>query len=108
MRLLDERAEIASVADRWKKGYLRSDGSWGTLHKGSSQSVYEALAALPETASAADVARVIGNDSWIGEDCTECGAPAVVLVGDEPDIESVTAYLCASCVQKLVDLVKTR
>lgn len=104
MQLLDERSEVMTVAERWKSQYC-CKGTWHDPFECDAKDVYERLVALPASASAADVAAIIGNDSWIGESCTECGERAIVLVGQEPDYESATAYLCANCLQKLNELV---
>lgn len=108
MRLLDsEREQVQRVADRWKQQYCHG-GDWGSLLRGSSHAIYTKLAALPSTATAADVAAIIGNDGWIGEDCDECGEhTAIVLLGDEPDHESHTVYLCADCVRRVQQLIES-
>src|SRR3546814_3694431 len=55
------------------------------------------------------VNETIGNDSWTAvPDCDECGKlrpPMVVMVGEEPDYESRTAYLCGACIGKLARLI---
>ena len=104
MRLIDEVVEIRSVADRWRAQYFKG-GKWNTTMSGGSEAIFRALAALPSTATRDDVTAIIGNDSWIGENCSECGKPAVVMVGQEPDYESHTAWLCALCVHRLVEML---
>ena len=50
-----------------------------------------------------DIDITIGNESWTKvPECSECGWDfvKVVMVGDEPDYDSSTVYLCASCVNK--------
>ncbi len=37
--------------------------------------------------------------------CDECGEPAIVLIGQEPDYESATVYLCADCLRQVNELV---
>jgi len=95
MRLLpDEKEEIRGVAAKWKNQY-----------PDTKLEIYQRLLTLSEHSTRADVAAIIGNDSWIGEDCTECRGRAVVLVGQEPDYESHTVWLCAACVEKLGQLI---
>lgn len=65
-------------------------------------SVAEKLEALDkENASAKDVADIIRNESWTRLECSECGCECdwVLMVGQEPDYESRTAYLCFGCVK---------
>lgn len=106
MRFLpSEQEEAAGVAARWKAQYFRN-GKWGQCHGNDASGIYDKLAAMPAGATGADVAAITGNDLWIGESCSECRGRAVVLVGQEPDYESHTVYLCASCVAKLARLLK--
>lgn len=106
MRLLpDTDDEVLGVADRWKAQHCHG-GKWTELRSGDSEAVYQRLIALQRGATAKDVAEIVGNDSWVGERCDEClERDAIVLVGQEPDYESATVYLCAECVNRLVRLV---
>jgi hypothetical protein len=104
MKLLSEAEDVATVAERWKAQYLWK-GKWG-VYSGDSQKIYERLAALPSSAKAADVAAIIGNNTWIGESCSECGNKrAIIMIGQEPDYESATVWLCRACVDALINLV---
>jgi hypothetical protein len=106
MELLDERTAIATVAERWKAQYLNARG-WIHTSTGSSQAIYDRLCQLPADATVRDVEAIIGNDTWTSERCSECGnRPAVVMVGETPDYETSTAWLCLPCVAKLVALVR--
>jgi len=108
VRLLEnEQQQVVGVAARWKAQYCH-DGKWDDVwgRDKSSESIYQGLIALPPSATAADVATIIGNDTWVGERCTECGKRnAVLLVGDEPDYESATVYLCAKCARKIAAII---
>jgi len=87
--LITERDQIRRVADRWGEQYGGND--WKDDEE--KQSIHRKLIALDkETCSAADVAAIIGNDSWSRLDCDNCDADvtAVVRMGDEPDYESRT------------------
>lgn len=99
-RLVNESAgDMATVAARWKKQYLQPDGTWLETVSGDSSLVHAKLAALTDTATPADVAAIIGNESWIGAICNECDAyssPAI-QIGAEPDYESATVTLCWKC-----------
>ena len=105
-RLADSHEEIRTVAERWKSQYFSSDGHWFSLRRGdSAEFIHSRLAALPASATEQDVADIIGNDGWVGGyRCTECQERAVVLVGEEPDVESRTVYLCRSCAEKVIQL----
>ena len=98
MELINERQLIRGVADKWRRQY-----------RGDKRDIQEKLAALdPETATAKDVFEIVGNDSWtIPPSCSECGAEAseIVQVGEEPDYESNTAYICGPCLLKACALM---
>ena len=100
MRLISERTLIREVASRWDYQYPKAIGARGDTSK--------ALHALnAETATAAEVNAIIGNDSWTTiPDCDECNQKVleVVEVGEEPDYESSTARLCKECLKKAISL----
>jgi hypothetical protein len=70
--------------------------------------IYERLLALPETATAKDVERIIGNDSWVGHRCVECRQYGCEFfqLGQEPDYESETVVVCPSCALKIADFIR--
>ena len=113
MILLTTRTKIRSVADRGKEQYCRGD-RWCEAWRGRKPAdvIYKRLAALDvETATAADVEEIIGNDSWTVIDCDECGerVPAVVRVGYDPDYESSmnsTALVCADCLRRALSMIE--
>lgn len=102
VRLGDERAQIATVAERWKSQYY-AEGKWGRTIHGPAEDIYVGLAALAPDATAQDVKAIIGNSSWIGYACNGCDAqPSVAWqIGDEPDYESHTVVLCPECMDRL-------
>ena len=106
MKLITERTQVCDVAARWANSYPKN-GPYG--RDPQKQAITKALAALDaKTATAADVAAIIGNDSWVGpQKCHECGAvvDVAVQVGEEPDYESSTATLCLACVEKALALM---
>lgn len=101
MKLITQRDLIRDVANRWEKQYPEK----GDLPR---LAILRRLRALDvETASAQQVADIIGNDSWTSQSCSECGedhADAVVQVGQELNYESRTAWLCLPCVRKAAAL----
>lgn len=108
--LLDTRAQIRTVAARWKRQYFDAvRREWGSTVLGSSMAIYERLRALDvETATPADVAAIIGNRGWVEESCDGCGtydAP-LVHVGETPDYEARYLFLCEACVRKVAAAFK--
>lgn len=101
MILITERDKIRGVADAWDKQYT------GWQHDAQKMAIGRELRKLDkETATAADVERIIGNDSWTQQECDECkqAVKAVVQVGDEPYYESNTVLLCVHCIGKAAEL----
>lgn len=119
MKLITQRDQIRTVAARWKEQYCRRAFSpaanavidfWSRtyLHH-STEEIYNKLVALDgETATPADIAAIIGNDTWvrISHQCSECCAcpsDAILHVGEEPDFDSATVYLCRDCAAKVAN-----
>lgn len=98
-----ERDQVHTVSRRWHAAY-QSD-QWGA----DKVLIGNALAALdPEVASAEDVARIIGNPTWAEpQACDECKTRSwdVVRVGEEPDYESRTTYVCGACLRRALALL---
>ena len=107
MHLLNERNQVRKVADRWLAQYGLY-GSYGADNR--RRSIGRKLLALDkETATAEDVAEIIGNTSWVCQQkCGECGTKSwnIVQVGEPLDYESATAYLCVNCLRAAVKLVE--
>jgi hypothetical protein len=106
MKLVTIRSQIRDVAKRWHQQYGPGNPYSKDLDK---ISIGKALDRLDtESATADDVAAIIGNRSWAEEkECDECGAKGdVVEVGEEPDYESRTAMLCYGCVCKALALLQ--
>lgn len=100
MKLLTERAQVRAVIE-----YSRQQVAERTGHK-CDRALLEAFkkaAALdPETATAADV-------GVTQRACTECGHVGwdIVQLGEEPDYESDTAWICLACLRNAVALVES-
>jgi len=119
MKLITQRDRIRNVAERWKEQYCRRAFSpaankavnhWSpTSAHADTGEIYNKLAALDgETATPAEIAAIIGNDSWcvLGYRCTECDTfptDAILHVGEEPDYDSATVYLCRDCAAKVAN-----
>jgi hypothetical protein len=102
MKLLNERVLVREVAQRWEEQYADYDLS----NAEEMHAIGRKLAALDgETATAADVAAIIGNDSWTRIDhCDECGEtnpPVAVRLAE--DTES-SVDICLSCLRKALNL----
>lgn len=99
MQRLTISDQIRTVAARWAKQYR------GTTDP-RQLAVRQQLEAIdPETATAEDVARIIGNHSWAcPQECDECGTPSesIIELGEEPDTDSHTARICLECLHKAV------
>jgi hypothetical protein len=109
MKLLNERAQVREVAALWKSRYFKR-GKWTDTLRGSSEETYKRLLALdPETATAADVKGVVGTSWCAPSTCNECGAESwdVVQLGQEPDHDASTAWICVACLRKAVALVES-
>lgn len=70
---------------------------------GSKDGKYTELQSLGSNPDPDDVDRVIGNNYWTSLTCDECrsNVEVVIRVGEEPDYESNTAYICLPCISKL-------
>jgi len=111
VKVITQRDLIRGVAYSWGKQYARhmeKDPEYGLATGESYMSIHlELLALNSETATAEDVEAIIGNGSWTGLKCNECGKypVSVIQVGDEPDYESSTAHLCALCARDAAALM---
>lgn len=105
MDLLAERNQVRTVASRWRSQY--GSGTYGNDKRRCM--VGDELAALnTETATAADVAEIVGNGSWVKKNtCHECNAETwdAVQVGQPPDCESYTATICGGCLRAALRLL---
>jgi len=71
--------------------------------------ITEQLAALDSPIDPDQVDAIIGNKSWTEVNrCSECGArvDVVVEIGEEPDYESLTAWVCLPCLRAAVALAE--
>lgn len=106
MIVLNERTQVKQAIERWVAmyGLYRT---YCTDKRGRSVGA-ELMALDQETATAADVAEIIGNPSWAHElACNECGKKTwdVVELGEPPDYESATARVCRDCLRAALRLL---
>lgn len=105
MELMSERNQVRTVADKHLRAY--PDPAFVYLDKTTAGEKQAALRALdPETATAADVAAVMGNGSWVEQkECGECGTTGwdAVQLGDP---EQETVCICMKCLTAAARLAK--
>ena len=106
MKLLNERNQVRTVAQKWRAKY----GSGSYRADNRKRMVGDELAQLDvETATAEQVAEIVGNRSWVSEiTCDECGKNTwdAVQFGELPDYESATAEICADCLRAALKLLE--
>lgn len=114
MNLLSERNQVRTVAERWKRQYPDLWRPAVAGKNGEPRRRGDILAELSgldnDTATAADVAEIVGNSFWCcAMACHECGQSSwdVVELGEEPDWESSTVRICIDCLRKAVALVES-
>jgi hypothetical protein len=93
MRVISARNDLRTVAERWMKQYPEGAGD-------DKRAIGQKLAALnPETATPQEVAAIIGNTSWVGFKCDDCGKGAFLglEVGDYE--HGSTVKICPDCVR---------
>jgi hypothetical protein len=92
MKTITSADRIACVADRWKNQYFGSQ--WYSSQR---QEQWASLKALPENATAVQVAAITGNDSWTAIMCNECGqnVESAIVLNENEDYHTFT--VCAGC-----------
>lgn len=103
IQLLSRQASANTTAARWRQQYPKG-------RYADKDAIYEALVALGPTPNPDAVDAVIGNGSWTGlSDCDACDGKdtGIVMIGQEPDYESRTAWVCVDCLRKALALVTT-
>lgn len=102
MELITRQTNANKVAKRWGEVYRGHPDT-------DKMRILEKLIALGDSPDPDDVDAIIGNTSWTSmNDCDECGkqsVPFIVMVGQEPNYESRTAYLCGDCIGELARLI---
>lgn len=90
IKIRTKQSIIDGVAEMWKHQYGESNTK-----------EYQQLCALVSPTEE-QIANIIGNSSWTENECTECRKdfPIVIQIGDDPDYDSDTVWLCTECLQK--------
>jgi hypothetical protein len=113
-KLFTTRDKIRGVAAAWEKAYGPNERRPGWYSSGISddrEATFRKLKELDkETASADEVATIIGNKSWTQLSCDSCGdyVDRIVEIGQEPDYESRTVDICYPCFSKAFALFDCR
>jgi hypothetical protein len=105
MKLMTPQTLASEARSKWEEQYRYAE--MDHRHYSWAPAVAARLAAIGENPSPQEVNEAIGNDSWTKPpSCNECGraSAATVQVGEEPDYESRTAWLCRDCVVKALEL----
>lgn len=93
--IFDQRTAWRNAAEMWKRQYLYTVKGW---HDDNKRLIYERLLIAK---SRQDVDDAIGNTAWTTQRCDHCGEtkPLLVRMGQEPDYESATAWICSDCLK---------
>lgn len=104
MEKLTRQYLASQAAKRWKRQYAER----GKFYDPDKERIYEQLTALGDAPIPDAVDAAIGNNTWTEPpSCSECREfrDVIIRVGDEPDYESETAWLCETCLRAAIDLV---
>lgn len=105
MKVITSRDKIKGAISSFIRAW--GDGSYTADNR--NRMVGKELRALdPETATAEQVDEIIGNRSWTRLKCNECDkeVEGLVCIGEEPDYDSQTAFVCFACLREAFDMVK--
>lgn len=104
MKLITERSCILDASNRWDAQYPPHSC------QNDKKKIGDVLRATDlGKCTADDLEKITGNRSWsTPETCSECGAEGVATIqlGQEPDYESRTAWICERCLNKAIDMFK--
>lgn len=104
MKKITRQTLANDVAERWHRQY---PGDTGYDIDGARSGIGGQLVKLGSNPNPDDVERIVRNTSWTTITCGECGEkkPDVIMeLGEEPDYESSTAYICVDCLKKALKL----
>jgi len=103
MEIVSRKLLASRVAGRWRQQYEK------TSHWSEKENIYRQLLLLGTDPEPDEVDKVIGNGSWTRTTCNECNEDQqmTVMVGQRPDYDSATAWICVSCLKKAIELAGT-
>lgn len=98
-RLGTSTAKARSASRRWDKQYRGYESKEKT-------DIGNKLRDLGKSPSFRDVERITGNKSWTTVTCSGCNKTGLrkwVVIGEVPDWDSSTVFLCFDCVKDAMD-----
>ena len=100
MKIVSKEIKLATLYNRWKKcGPDMMNNKWVPVYNRLKNNP-------PKTCEEAN--EIIGNDSWTEIRCSQCHnlKNVVVRVGEEPDFDSATSYICKDCLEKALKMIE--
>jgi len=109
MKLLNERAQVKLAIKNWL-GIYGAEYTYPEDNRGIKVGA-ELMALDPETATARDVADIIGESFWAHEKpCSECGTRTWNIIKFEemegPMDDSTIIFICRDCLVKALRLIE--
>lgn len=101
-RRTERAGDIAAKYKRWQYSFKQQ--AWtSTTH----QEIYDRIVALGDNPLSDDVDAILGHKDFTWDRCVECNEyrDCIVSIGEEPDYESATAYVCRGCLVKAIELI---
>lgn len=98
---------LANAKARWHASYSKYPPSYvPPFTNGKALAQFADL--LDATTTPDEFDALIGNVSWTQERCAICGKDTRewLRVGEEPDYESQTIWLCLDCAERIGDIAK--
>lgn len=107
MKLIKKSDHIKTVAERYKKTYYIND-KW-TIYYFDVKDHKKNYELLKKATTEKEIEDIIGNSFWTENKCSECGKDCNVLVeiGEEPDYETATAWLCPVCIKRAFEFISS-
>jgi len=109
MKIITPQTLAQDTPRRWREQY--GDPFWEKdKEKKNITRQLDAIEKLGHPIQPETIEAIIGNGSWTRvSKCDECGVESpdlVVEIGEAPDYESHTAYICLPCLLKAVNLAR--
>lgn len=110
MKLCTRESVSSEAAELWKEHYNQFGGRWTTYDDTNTwpahpEKKYLELVSGAQTPERVD--EILGRNWSQPPRCSECDkqGSAVVQLGEEPDYDSATVWVCRACLEKAVALV---
>jgi len=113
MKLITEKDIIRDVAKVWHKQYSKyidsgediNVANFDMSHQKPSKQIYEELLNLDPNAAAADIASIIGNDSWTKIFCDVCGEISECKTAVQFHVNYEDVVMCRKCIIKALNII---